>query len=339
MTVNVTDSVKDFIRNIMSDRQFAGNYAEDPHGMLAAQGVTDHDLSSVDVPSLAREVAAEPSVPAEARTAVQNSGPPPSSGGAAQSVDSVVQHLNHITYATYEGDDYITNLIDQSVDNSVDVSGPVFGDVNAVTGEQGQIIDGPNFGQANTGDGAVQAGDDASGVNTGVNTGINAGGDVENAVVGDGNQSAQVSGDADGSVFNFGGGDVNNLGNADIDDSSLSFGEGDATTISDVTVDDGSAIAVGGGSASGKNVEDNDTTVVTTVEDNDTTVNDNDTTINDNDITTSDNDTEVTTVSDDDTNVSDDDTAINDNDTTVTETDTEIDTDIVSGDDTTVLAG
>ncbi|MBB4910935.1 hypothetical protein [Actinophytocola algeriensis] len=306
MTVNVTDSLKDFIRNIMSDRQFAGNYAEDPQGMLAAQGVTDHDLSAVDVQAAVREVCADPSVPAEARTAVQNSGPPPSSGGASHSVDSVVQHLNHITYATYEGDDYITNLIDQSVDNSVDISGPVFGDVNAVTGEQGQIIDGPNFGQANTGDGAVQAGDDASGVNTGVNTGINAGGDVENAVVGDGNQSAQVSGDADGTVFNFGGGDVNNLGNADIDDSSLSFGDGDATTISDVTVDDGSAIAVGG-NASGSNVEDNDTTVVTTVEDNDTTSND--TTINDNDVSLQDNDTTVTAVQDNDV-VQDNDTAV-----------------------------
>jgi hypothetical protein len=301
MTVNVTDSLKDFIRNIMSDREFAGNYAEDPQGMLAAQGVTDHDLSAVDVQAAVREVCADPSVPAEARTAVQNSGPPPSSG-ASHSVDNVVQHLNHITYATYEGDDYITNLIDQSVDNSVDISGPVFGDVNAVTGEQGQIIDGPNFGQANTGDGAVQAGDDASGVNTGVNTGINAGGDVENAVVGDGNQSAQVSGDADGTVFNFGGGDVNNLGNADIDDSSLSFGDGDATTISDVTVDDGSAIAVGGGNASGSNVEDNDTTVVTTVEDNDTT-------INDNDVSVQDNDTTVTAVQDNDV-VQDNDTAV-----------------------------
>lgn len=301
MTVNVTDSLKDFIRNIMSDRQFAGNYAEDPQGMLAAQGVTDYDLSAADMQAAVREVCADPSVPAEARTAVQNSGPPPSSG-ASQSVDSVVQQLNTITYATYEGDDYITNLIDQSVDNSVDISGPVFGDVNAVTGEQGQIIDGPNFGQANTGDGAVQAGRDAEGVNTGVNTGINAGGDVENAVVGDDNQTAQVSGDADGTVFNFGGGDVNNLGNADIDDSSLSFGEGDATTISDVTVDDGSAIAVGG-SASGSNVEDNDTTVVTTVEDNDTTINDNDVSVQDNDTSVQDNDV----VQDNDTAVAGDD--------------------------------
>jgi hypothetical protein len=306
MTVNVTDSLKDFIHNIMSDRQFAGNYAEDPQGMLAAQGVTDHDLSAVDMQAAIREVCADPSVPAEARTAVQNSGPPPSSGGASHSVDSVVQHLNHITYATYEGDDYITNLIDQSVDNSVDISGPVFGDVNAVTGEQGQIIDGPNFGQANTGDGAVQAGRDAEGVNTGVNTGINSGGDVENAVVGDGNQTAQVSGDADGTVFNFGGGDVTNLGNADIEDSALSFGEGDANNLSDVTVDDGSAVAVGGGSASGSNVEDNDTTVVTTVEDNDTT-------INDNDVSVQDNDTSVTAVQDNDTSI----TAVQDNDVAV----------------------
>jgi len=308
MTVNVSEALKDFIHNLMTDRQFAGNYAEDPQGMLAAQGVTDHDLSAVDVNAAVREVCADPSVPEQARSAVQSSGPPPSSGGS-HSVESVVQHLNHITYATYEGDDYITNLIDQSVDNSVDVSGPVFGDLNAVTGEQGQIIDGPNFGQANTGDGAVQAGRDAEGVNTGVNTGINAGGDVEDAVVGDGNQTAQVDGNADGSVFNFGDGDVNNLGNADVDDSAVSFGDGDATNLSDVTVDDGSAIAVGG-SASGSNVEDNDTTVVTTVEDNDTTINDNDVTVEDNDTSVTavqDNDTAVTTVEDNDTAIAGDD--------------------------------
>jgi hypothetical protein len=311
MTVNVSEALRDFIHNLMTDREFAGNYAEDPQGMLAAQGVTDHDLSGVDVDAAVRDVCGDPSVSAEARTAVQNSGPPPSSGGASHSVDSVVQHLNHITYATYEGDDYITNLIDQSVDNSVDVSGPVFGDLDVVTGEKGQIIDGPNFGNANTGDGAVQAGGNAEGVNTGTNTGIVAGGDVDDAVVGDGNQTAQVDGSADGSVFNFGDGDVNNLGNADVDDSAVSFGDGDATNLSDVTVDDGSAIAVGG-SASGSNVEDNDTTVVTTVEDNDSTVNDNDTTIEDNDTTV---------------------TSVQDNDTTVTDIDVEDNDVAVAGDD------
>jgi hypothetical protein len=308
MAVNVAEELKNFIQSLMTDRSFAAHYAEDPRGMLAAQGVTDHDLSGVDMPSAVREVCADPAVSQETRSALQSytggsSGPVHTAG--AQSVEHVVQHLNYVTYQTYEGDDYITNLIDNSVDNSVDVdvNGNVFGDVdvNAVTGEQGQIIDGDNFGQANTGDGAVLAGDDAKGVNTGVNTGINAGGDVENAVVGDNNETAQISGSADQSAIGFGDGDVTNLGGADIDDAAVNFGDGDATNVSDNTLDDGSAIAVGG-NASGTNIEDNDTTVTTTVEDNDVTVNDNDTTL-------SDNDTTVTAVQDNDTITSGDDTA------------------------------
>lgn len=311
MAINVGDELQSFIHNLLTDRGFAGHYAEDPHGMLAAQGVTDHDLSNVDVPGAVREVCADPSVPQETRSALQSysggsSGPHP----AAHGVEQVVQQLNYVTYQTYEGDDYITNLIDNSVDNSVnvDVDGNVFGDVdvNAVTGDQGQIIDGDNFGQANTGDGAVLAGDDAEGVNTGVNTGINAGGDVDNAVVGDHNQTAQVSGDANGSAFGFGSGDVNNLPNADIDDSAVSFGGGDATNVSGNTLDDGSALAVGG-DASGTNIEDNDTTVTTTVEDNDVTVEDNDTDI-DNSTNVSDDHTTVTAVQDNDTIESGDDT-------------------------------
>jgi hypothetical protein len=313
MAINVGDELQSFIHSLLTDRGFAAQYAEDPRGMLAAQGVTDHDLSGVDVPGAVSAVCAEPSVPQETRSALQSY----SGGGSGpahhptQGVEQVVQHLNYVTYQTYEGDDYITNLIDQSVDNSVDIGGNVFGDldVNNVSGDGGQIIDGDNFGQANTGDGAVQAGDDASGVNTGVNTGINAGDDVENAVVGDGNETAQVSGSADGSAFGFGDGDVTNLPNADIDDSAVSFGDGDATNLSDVSVDDGGAIAVGG-SASGSNVEDNDTSVIN---DNDTTVTttveDNDTTVNDNDVSVEDNDTSVTAVQDNDTIESGDDTA------------------------------
>ncbi|MPZ86291.1 MAG: hypothetical protein GEV28_40345 [Actinophytocola sp.] len=320
MPINVSEVLQEFVRNLMTDRDFAVQYAEDPNGMLAAQGVTDHDLSGVDVPGTVRDVCADPSVPQETRSALQgySSGSgagPASSAGHTQTVEQVVQHLNYVTYQTYEGDDYVTNLIDQSVDNSVDIDGPVFGDVdvNNASGDGSQIIDGDNFGQANTGDGAVQAGDDASGVNTGVNTGINAGGDVENAVVGDGNQTAQVDGDAEGSTFNFGDGDVTNLNDVDIEDSAVGFGEGDVTNVSDNTLDDGSAIAVGG-NASGSNteIEDNDTTVTTTVEDNDTTINDNDVSIQDNDTTV---------------------TAVQDNDTTVVDNDT-----IVSGDDTTLAA-
>lgn len=311
MTINVAEELRSFIHNLLTDRGFAAHYAEDPRGMLAAQGVTDHDLSGVDIPEAVREASADPAVSPETRSALQSytggASGPAHSAGAAQSVEHVVQHLNYVTYQTYEGDDYITNLIDNSVDNSVDVDvdGVVFGDVDvdAVTGEQGQIIDGDNHGQANTGDGAVLAGDDAKGVNTGVNTGVNAGDDVENAVVGDDNETAQISGSADQSAFGFGEGDVTNLGGARIDDSAVSFGGGDATNVSGNTLEDGSAIAAGGSVASGRSTEDNDTTVNTNYEDNDVTV-------HDQDFTMSDDDTTVTAVQDNDKIVSGDDTAL-----------------------------
>ncbi len=172
--------------------------------MLAAQGVTDHDLSAVDMEGAVQAACADPSVTQDARSAVQggysSGGGPGSSAGHSQGIEQVVQHLNYVTYQTYEGDDYVTNLIDNSVDNSVDIEGNVFGDVdiNNASGDGSQIIDGDNLGQANTGDGAVQAEGDASGVNTGVNTGVNAGGDAEDNVVGDDNETANVDGSADG---------------------------------------------------------------------------------------------------------------------------------------------
>ncbi|MGH3762432.1 hypothetical protein [Actinophytocola sp.] len=291
MPINVTEVIQEFIRNLLTDRNFAVQYAGDQHGMLAAQGVTDHDLSAVDMQAAVGAACADPSVPQEVRSAVQSGysggGGPGSAAGHTQSVEQVIQHLNYVTYQTYEGDDYITNLIDNSVDNSVDIEGNVFGDVdvNNASGDGSQIIDGDNLGQANTGDGAVLAGDDASGVNTGVNTGINAGGDVENAVVGDDNQTAQVQGSADGTVFNFGGGDVSN--------------------VSGNTLEEGSAIASGGGDASGTNidVEDNDTNVITEVTDSHDTV----TAIQDNDNTVNE-DNDIVVVEDNDTAVSGDDT-------------------------------
>jgi hypothetical protein len=388
MTTEATAVLKEFVVNLLSDRDFAARYAEDPNGTLTAQGVTDIDLSAVNVPAVVDDATTEPGVPAEARSALNTytgSGPggggaPPAQAAGNQSVEHVVQHLNYVTYATYEGDETITQNLDLNVtsitDNSfdLDVDGNVFGDidasnvsasgdgavaggddvnaataegavaggddvnaataegavansgdgdvnaatgdgstvidgdVNSVSGDGGLLVDGDNFGQANTGDGAVQAGDDISGaVNTGVNTGIVAD-ELDDAVVGDGNQTAQVDGGADESVFNFGDGDVNNLPDAEIEDAAVTFGGGNASNVSNNTADDGSAIA-GVGDASGNN-EDNDTTV-TTVSDNDTTINDNDTTVSDNDTNITDIDTTSTTVnSDDDTIESGDDTVI-----------------------------
>lgn len=263
MPVNVSEVIQEFIRNLLTDRTFAAQYAGDPNGMLAAQGLTDHDLSGVDMPGAVQAACADPSVSPETRSAVQgySGGPGGGHSGPTQGVEQVIQHLNYVTYQTYEGDDYITNMID----NSVNVTGTVLGDVdiNNASGDGSQIIDGDNLGQANTGDGVVQAGDD-----------------VEDTVVGDDNKTANVDGSADGSVFNF--------------------GEGDASNVSGNTLEEGSAISSGGGDATGTNVdvEDNDTTVVTDITDSHDTVTaiqDNDTTINeDNDIAiVEDNDTAV----------------------------------------------
>ncbi len=287
MPINVTELLQEFIRNLLTDRNFAVQYAGDSRGMLAAQGVTDHDLSGVDMQAVVAAACADPSVSQDARSAVQGGysggGAPASHGGGG--IDSVVQHLNYVTYQTYEGDDYITNLIDNSVDNSVDISGTVIGDVdvNNASGDGSQIIDGDNFGQANTGDGAIQSEGDVSGANTGVNTGVISGGDAEGNVVGDDNQVAQVEGSADGTVFNFGDGDVSNTSNN--------------------TLEDGSAIATGGGDAT--TVEDNDTTdshdTVVAIQDNDTTV------VEDNDINVNE-DNDIAVVEDNDTAISGDDT-------------------------------
>jgi hypothetical protein len=292
MAVDVYDSLKALVDKIMGgDRDAALQYAGDPYGTLAEQGITDGDLGQTDMYQLVSDCASGHDLPTGAQQAFQgySSGapapahyqvpPPPPYDPGHQSVQDVVQHLNYVTYATYEGDDTITQqLINQeiydystNIDNSVDVDvdGEVHGDLdvdttnvnatgdgavaagddveNAATGDGSQVIDGDNFGQANTGDGAVLAGGDIEApVNTGVFTGVQADGDVENTVVGDDNQSAQVSGEADNSVFNFGDGDVTNFGDADIEDSAVSVGGGDANNVSDNFLEEGAAAAAGG---------------------------------------------------------------------------------------------
>ena len=200
---------------------------------------------------------------------------PPAQSAHPQPAE-VVQHLNYITYSVYEGDEQITQQLinyqdfSTNIDNSVnvEVDGDIHGDFeveavninatgdgavaagddigNVATGDRAQVIDGDNLGQANTGDGSVLVGDDLNApVNTGVNTGILADGDVDGAVIGDGNQVANVDGDLENSVLNFGDGDVTNFGDANIDDAAVAVG-GQASNVSDNYLDEGSAAAAGG---------------------------------------------------------------------------------------------
>ena len=259
MTINVTDLLKQFIQDLLGNRDSALQFARDPHGTLAAQGITEGDLSTCDVRQVVSDVCQSGHVSSETRGALQSytsgsSGPSYHPGH--QSVDQVVQHLNYVTYAAYSDDDtIITQITDNSIDNStdIDVDGDFHGDIdvdnanatgdgavantgdgdiNAATGDGAQVIDGDNFGQANTGDGAVQVGgvglgglrtaDGGFGSGIGpINTGVNTG------VI------------ADGPVTDTVVGDHNTTANVDGGvDGVLNFGDGDVTNVSHSTLDD-----------------------------------------------------------------------------------------------------
>jgi hypothetical protein len=105
---------------------------------------------------------------------------------------------------------------------------------------------------------AVQAGGEASGVNTGFNSGVVAGGHVDHTVVGSGNEVANVEGHADGSALGFGSGDTSAASGNFLQDAALSA-HGSAHNVSDNLADHGAAI---GENAFGNNLEHTENNVV-----------------------------------------------------------------------------
>lgn len=308
----MSNALLDFIKGLLGDESLAVQFAGDPHGTLALQGVTQSDLVGVDIAEAVEQAASQLTLPAAQQTAVQNftsgsaSSAPASSGGGggggytppaagvAASQAQAVQQLQHVTYVSYPHNEYIQqeiNNFDNSTNFDVEIDGDNYGDlefdvdnqianavgdgsvavagedndVNAATGDQAQVIDGDNYGNANTGDNAAVGVTDSA-VNTGTNTGVIADGDVYDTVVGDGNQVANVDGELDGSVLNFGDGDVSNINDSTLDDTAVATG-GDATNVSDNYLEDGSAISTGGDATGGGN----DITQTTEVYDNDYT--------------------------------------------------------------------
>jgi hypothetical protein len=289
MTVNVAEAIKELIADILGNRQTAIQFAGDPHGEMAARGITEGDLSNVDVNGLAREACGGAGIPQNVQTAVQSAtGGGSASHPPAHSVDQVVQQLQQVTYVAYEGDTNVTNHIinnDNSTDIDVDgdfngdididntntsaseggVANSGEGDVNAATGDRANAVGGDNHGNVNSGDGAVQAdGDINAPVNTGTNSGVIADGDVNDTVVGDHNNTANVDGNGGEAVFNFGGGDVNQANHNAVQDGAVSAG-GDATNVSHNDASQGGAIS-GTGDASGHFSDDHSTNVTTDVQ-------------------------------------------------------------------------
>lgn len=297
--VEITNLLVNFIKELATDPQKALQFVKNPQGELAAQGVTEHDLSGLDMPAITQIACGEPGFPAEASRALQSYTSGGGGGGGytppthpvtsgSHSMEQVVQHLTYVTQVTNDND-IINEIVDQSTnvevgddfDGDIDIdtnnanasgAGAVAvgeaDDVNAATGANSQVVDGDIEGDnLFNSDGAVSVdGDLEAPVVTGVNTGIVADGDVDRSIVGDHNtqqaNDVDVDGDNDG-VINFGDGDVNNVNDSTLDNSNV----GSGTNIAD---NDDSAIGLGDGDVTN---EDNDTTEVTDIDAEDSIVN------------------------------------------------------------------
>lgn len=233
------------IQKILGSREEAAGYAEDPQGYLAAEGIADYDLASVDLQQVVNQASNDADLPAATKQAIQQSytaggggqytAPPSSPAPGQPPADYLVQHVNHVTQVSYEGDDYITQqLINQEnydYSSNVNLEGNFAGDVDIdassviAQGDGALAADGDAFGNA-TADGAVAAGRDVQGaVNTGEFTGIQSGRDTEDANVNIGGGDQNVV--EDSNLANTAvGGDVNNTNIHADDGAAVAFGEG-----------------------------------------------------------------------------------------------------------------
>jgi hypothetical protein len=297
---DVQTEIVDFVKNLFTHKDLAQKFASDPHGTLAEQGITDHDLSGVDMPKLIGDACGSVDLPADTRSVLQSysSGSPAPSGGYSppsssysSGVEDVVQHLNYATYVTYKDDHSITQEITDNSTNidqhqNIDLSGAdVDGDISVDQHDANALGDGSvagSTGEGNvvgaTGDGAQAVGDDNEGQMVSGTGNVTAGDDLDNSgALNTGTfTGVQAGDDADDSVV----GDHNTVANVDGEnEGTINFGGGDVTNVSDSTVTD-SAIAghdannvsgnsasdgsaIGGRDASGSYSDSHDTTTTT----------------------------------------------------------------------------
>lgn len=285
MAVDVAQAIKDFIERILNDRETAVQYSEDPEGMLAAQGISEGDMSDLDMFQLVSETCGSvPGLrdygPSSSGGAASGGGPtPPPASSPGHSMDQVIQHMNYVTYETYKNDETVVQNIDNStnIDQSqnvdVDVEGDLHGGVDvdshdtnvnatgdgsaasgegpATVGDENLVNTGTNLGQQNTGDQAAQAIQVGGGGRRGESGDI-----VQNT--GDGGVAAGDNIDGPINTGEFTG--IQSDGDTSVSGGALSFGEGDASNAQGNTVTEGGALSQGGDATGVKN--DNDVTNV-----------------------------------------------------------------------------
>ena len=279
-------SLLDTLIGIFSDNSEHEQFSSDPEGYLNQVGlgnVTSQDIEA-EMPRVLNALQGNEGGATQGGAAsFAGSGnvvlPPPPAGGyeggyEGGGLSGAIESINHYTNVINNTEQYFqdndtTNIDDRdtTVDQSVNQNITAFGDVNqdfdndVVSGDHAAAAgDGS---QVNTGDGAVQAGDDIedSNVVTGDVEGSVLADDISDSVVGDGNQ---VISDSTVGAASFGEGDATNVeadnallgdgtlvdgGNGDI---TLNQGDGDLTQIDDSTLDES---VVGGGTVQSNDVD------------------------------------------------------------------------------------
>ena len=266
-------NVIDFLRELISDEDARAEYAEDPNAYTSERlpdTVTGADVLAA-LPEVCSTLPPEQAgpimaaygqalhgssapAPAALTTSVSSAPPPPPAPDpGASDLDTAVEQITHFTnvYETVNQTYHEENTnIDNSIRPNITADGDVDLDIDSentnVTGDDNAVAD--DGGTANSGDGAVVAGDDIedSQVVTGNVGGSVVGGDVEEgAVLGNDNQVLNAEGDVGAAAF--GGGDATNVdtdgGNAVLGDDNILLDD----TSGNVGFGSGDVIDAGGG--------------------------------------------------------------------------------------------
>jgi hypothetical protein len=265
MTFDVTQSVQqvftELLAGIFGSETQALSFIQDPYGELEDKGLTNQDLSSINVQQAVVDACNYPGVPEYAKQNLESYSS--DHYAAPQTIQDVVQQVTQVTQVVYQDNDTIVNEIQQNNTN-INVGDNFNGDIDVdnVNADDGGVANSGDGAQVNAATGAGAVANQNSDVNapivTGPNSGIIADGDVTNAVAGTGNTvGTQANNSSLGDVAQgFGSGPV--IQNSDIDDSAVgtnasnisdlddvAFGP-NSTNVSDNTLDGGSGISTGG---------------------------------------------------------------------------------------------
>lgn len=128
MAVDVSNqayqAIYQLVQKIIGDRAEAVSYAEDPYGYLAAEGIDEYPTDG-ELGQVVMQAVQDSHAPAHVQQNIQQGysgggyggagpaySPPPAAPPADQPpAEYLVQHVNYVTHATYEGDDYINQQL------------------------------------------------------------------------------------------------------------------------------------------------------------------------------------------------------------------------------------